>query len=299
MSTLENLLAITEIPKGEVEFFDEIIKNHRKVYIKPPSESVSEIFLSNPNLLNQLSKEKNATEVIGAVREIAWGKYLQDEAVFNTQVILSLGSVLQTPKTIIEKIIEQKLVDKSGDKLIENIKIICGEYAGRIMPYLYALCLSNTNSRRSRAGQTFQSIIYKMYDILSYPFDSQKKVGKKAFQDKGLGKIVDSILPGIERFGERRDKTIIGTMKTTLRERWQEVSEEISRTNVPNIFLLTIDDEISKSKAEQMRQHNIILVVPKAVKNNEGLNGMKNVITFEEYFFQEIPNMLSYWKNYV
>jgi hypothetical protein len=38
-------------------------------------------------------------------------------------------------------------------------------------------------------------------------------------------------LPDIESFSQRRDKTIIGTMKTTLRERWAEVIEEIARVS--------------------------------------------------------------------
>jgi hypothetical protein len=57
-----------------------------------------------------------------------------------------------------------------------------------------------------------------------------------------------------------------------------------------------MDDDISKPKAQQMREHNIILVVQSEVKNSEALKEMKNVISFEEYFFEEIPNILKYWK---
>ena len=86
-------------------------------------------------------------------------------------------------------------------------------------------------------------------------------------------------------------------MKTSLRERWQEVVEEIHRTNIPEIFLLTMDDKISKSKADQMGQHNVTIVVPKSVAGNEKLANLKNIISFEEYFFEEIPSMLKYWEN--
>jgi hypothetical protein len=34
-------------------------------------------------------------------------------------------------------------------------------------------------------------------------------------------------------------------MKTSLRERWQEVAEEIERTKIPEIHLLTVDEDIS------------------------------------------------------
>lgn len=86
-------------------------------------------------------------------------------------------------------------------------------------------------------------------------------------------------------------------MKTTLRERWQEVVEEISRSNLPNIHLLTIDDDISDSKAEQMSQHNITLVVPRDVKQQTKLQNRRSIIDFETYFCEEIPAVMQYWRD--
>lgn len=131
---------------------------------------------------------------------------------------------------------------------------------------------------------------------MGYPFDSQSQVGKEVFAKLGLGKLVDSILPGIDAFNERRDKTVIGTMKTTLRERWQEVVEEVSRSNVPNIYLLTVDDDISENKVIQMNNHNIVLVVPQSIKKQPHLKDKRSVIDFESYFLEEIPNVMKYWK---
>ncbi|OAD90746.1 restriction endonuclease [Aequorivita soesokkakensis] len=135
-----------------------------------------------------------------------------------------------------------------------------------------------------------------MYTLLNYDFDSQGKVGRKIFDDVGLGKKVDSVLPSIENFKERRNKTIIGTMKTSLRERWQEVAEEIERTKIPEIHLLTVDEDISESKAAEMSKHNIVVVVYDWIANNEKLKDKRNIVSFEEYFFEEIPAMLNFWK---
>ena len=182
------------------------------------------------------------------------------------------------------------------DQLFKKIRSICGEYSGRIFPYIYQIALSNTNSRRSRAGQEFEAIIYKIYESLGYEYDSQKKVGRKIFTELGLGKKVDSILPNYKSFSKRRNKTIIGTMKTTLRERWQEVAEEIERTKIPEIHLLTVDQEISSSQALAMGKHNIIVVAYDFVANSESLSSMKNIISFEDYMFREIPGILKYWQ---
>jgi hypothetical protein len=85
-------------------------------------------------------------------------------------------------------------------------------------------------------------------------------------------------------------------MKTTLRERWQEVIEELSRTGLPKIYLLTMDDDIAASKSESMGEHNVIIVVPKSVKDATHLTDKHNIISFEDYFFDEIPPILEYWE---
>lgn len=86
-------------------------------------------------------------------------------------------------------------------------------------------------------------------------------------------------------------------MKTTLRERWQEVVEEVTRSNIPTIHLLTVDDDISQNKVEQMAEHNIVLVVLNDVKQQDNLVRRRTVITFESYFLKELPEMFKYWKN--
>lgn len=86
-------------------------------------------------------------------------------------------------------------------------------------------------------------------------------------------------------------------MKTSLRERWQEVAEEIERTKVPSIHLLTADEAIARNKVMEMNNHNIVLVAYDWVANSEALIDMKNVISFEEYMFEEIPSIFKFWQN--
>ena len=156
---------------------------------------------------------------------------------------------------------------KNYDDFKESFKLYFGSYAGAISPYIYALCLSNTNARRSRSGKTFEQIIYYLYENFGFSYDAQAKIGKSVFSSLRLGKVVDSILPSVDAFKKFRNKCIVGSMKTSLRERWQEVVEETTRSNLPNIYLLTCDDDISSSKIQQMREHNIISVVFQEVKD--------------------------------
>jgi hypothetical protein len=56
-----------------------------------------------------------------------------------------------------------------------------------------------------------------------------------------------------------------------------------------------MDDDISENKAIQIGKHNVVIVVPKSVKEKDPLAGMENIISFESYFLEEIPETLKYW----
>lgn len=293
---LEEMEHLIKVPDNERDEFKKMIHSNRRKLISSNDAIVEKVFKKESELISKVTQERNISETIHYLRERVYKEFLLEESVFNVKVLKELSEKLETPKTIMDSLINSLIVDIEDQKtLIDNIKLACGEYAGLISPYIYDLSLSNTQSRRSRAGKTFEYIIYKMYEIHGYPYVSQGQIGRSTFSAKGLGKMVDSLLPSIDAFEQRRDKVIIGTMKTTLRERWQEVIEEISRTGLPHIYLLTMDESISKQKATQMSKHNVVLVVTREVKSKTALKDMKNIISFEEYFLEEVPEKLNYW----
>lgn len=289
---------LIEIPVNEKTVFDKFVRQKRIELISSPKETAMKATQNNQKHVIQLLNENQISETIILLRELAYQEFLKEEAIFNGEILKSLGEKFKTPKEIIGKI-SNHLFDlniNNKEEFKENLLQTIGHYTAGISPYIYALCLSNTQSRRSRAGKVFEGIIYFLYDYFKYPFDAQSKIGKQSFSSLGLGKIVDSILPGVAQFNERRDRTIVGTMKTTLRERWQEVVEEVSRSNVPRIYLLTVDDDFSENKIQQMSNHNIILVVTQNVKQTELMKNKRSVIDFETYFVDEIPEIMSFWE---
>ena len=294
--SMQDVHLITEVPKDEQKSFDALIKEYRKKYIRTTEEILQYIVQANKKIIKQI-QNKEVSESIQILRELVWQAYLADEVQFNAYLMKDLYTKLDTPKEMLDVLIEKNIILENSEKLEESIRKTCGEYAGRVFPYIYRLSLSNTQSRRSRAGATFEYIIYYLYDVLGYNYDSQKKVGRKLFDTMGLGKKVDSIMPSIEAYAQRRNKTIIGTMKTSLRERWQEVAEEIERTKIPEIHLLTVDEDISLNKAKEMAQHNIIIVTYEWISNSDKLKEMKNITSFEEYFFKELPVIYTYWSS--
>ena len=298
MKTLNNLERFVRLTNEQKNELYAIIHKCRNEFIKDPSENVKIALEFNKDIVTKYLEKNQISNLITFLREAVYDEYLVNEKIFVKQVMIELNEKIEIANRQINVVVDSitKLPASGRDKLKYSIETIFGDYTSAIFPYIYEISLSNTQSRRSRAGKTFEFIIYSLYEQLEYNYDSQAKIGRKIFKEQNLGKIVDSILPSVDAFNQLRNKTIVGSMKTTLRERWQEVVEEVSRSNLPNIYLLTIDDSISESKVKQMGEHNIILVVLESVKNHSKLIKYRNVISFETYFLSEIPNALSYWK---
>ncbi len=227
---------------------------------------------------------------IHKIRDYVWNLYIQDESIFHQNVLSHL--MVDEPQA--HKILVDSLQNKSFNNTQYNaIAELVGECAGKVMPYIYELSLSTTNSRRSRSGSTFESIIYHIMGILGYPYVNQSHLGKEFFSQNDLGKKVDMIVPTNEAYEKNRAKCHVITMKTSLRERWQEVVEELQRTNIPHLYLFTLDDSISSNTLELMKKYNITLVTYKYIKNR--LTDFSNIISFEEYFQKELPLIIQYW----
>ena len=163
-----NLKNIISIPSDEKEEFKSLIRSYRAKYISTPSEIVEKIFQDNAELLKGVVKHQRVTETISSLREQTYAYFLVEESDFNVRVLKHITDALKTPSEIFSLIANEKLdftCDK--DQVLEQIKELCGEYSGRISPYIYELCLSNTQSRRSRAGKTFEAINY-MKHLVSY-----------------------------------------------------------------------------------------------------------------------------------
>lgn len=156
--------------------------------------------------------------------------------------------------------------------------------------------LSKTQSRRARAGKEFEAIIELLFMGAGIELDSQGNIASKFFAEKGLGKSVDLVIPGAIEFGINKRNVLLISAKTTLRERWQEVAEEMSRTGVSEIYLATLDNKISDKVLDNLYESNIVLVTLKHIKE-EKYSHTPKVIAFEELLrIAESKSLL--WKGY-
>lgn len=290
---------IFKLDPAEQQWWEDSIKEFRDKIIKEPKYYARTILEQRGIAREVLAK--NLEETLRITREDVWQMYLIDEAKFHSEVIAFLIKNREIPREILGKIINSELLKidytkLNKEELTDKVARIVGEYAGRIMPYIYALSLSTTQSRRARAGKVFEHIIETFMDKFGYPYKNQSAIGSIFYRENNLGKKVDLIVPGAEEYARNRAKCAIVTMKTSLRERWQEVAEELSRTNVPHIYLLTVDPNLTPSVIKTMKQYNITVVLYGSEKTAKFAE-LDNVEDFNTFFLKEIPHIIGYWKN--
>lgn len=149
-------------------------------------------------------------------------------------------------------------------------------------PKIDALLLSAAQQRKSRAGYSFEHHIEAMLIDGGIPFQKQVVIEAK--------KRPDFILPSLALYSEagRTDKeALVLSAKTTLRERWKQVGQEMKNCD---LYLATVDENIAGNAIEDMASQGISLVVPESLKNSDTTEYKKqsNVLSFQAFFAQEI-----------
>lgn len=286
---------LTQLSPEEKEWWSKTIKKFRVKVIKEPKFYAHNIIKTSWK--NKENILQNIDKFIRDIREKIWQLYLIDEAKFHSKVLEYLFTERELPANILKSIIKHDFLRSIENKLemTKEIAKIMGDYSGRIMPYIYELCLSTTQSRRSRAGYTFEQLIESLLELFSITFETQKSVSSGVFKSTGLGKKVDIIVPNIRSYNSNRSKCALVTTKTTLRERWQEVAEELSRTNIPHIYLLTVDENVTENVIITMKTYNIALVVFDSEKSRK-FKSHENVTSFYNFFEKEMNHILGYWR---
>nr|MCV5142830.1 type II restriction endonuclease [Escherichia coli] len=90
--------------------------------------------------------------------------------------------------------------------------------------------------------------------------DVQGAIGKSFFQKNQIGKLVDLVMPGVVQYTSNKRNTMLISAKTTLRERWQEVPEEVNRTGIREMYLATLDDSFSEETINILYEANVVVV---------------------------------------
>lgn len=265
------------MPTISIDEYKDYVKDQRKTWFKQPYDLVYDNFIS----LDYNSKTaeyffENASEIVESLRRKCWDEFIPVERDFTSNMLKEL-------------IIEDEIQNMSPAEAITWFIQLFPEH-------IYALTLSNTQSRRSRAGKEFEAIIELLLMGANIPFDSQGNIGKQTFINKGLGKLVDVVSPSVIEFDINKRNTILISAKTTLRERWQEVPEEMGRTGAREMFLATLDDNISDEVLDTLYEANIQVVTTKRIREDKYSHNPR-VLDFEE-LLQIGKDTASIWETF-
>ena len=254
--------------------YKDIIKKERS-HITRPSDLIYQTF-SKLDLFNKGPKDfqTNFSEYVEKTRALAWDDFLEEENQFRAECYRKLFA---------------------GDKIDIHSANELSKFVAKYTEQIFELAKSDTNSRRSRSGKEFEAIIELMLMGSNIFMDSQGNIGKASFSEKGLGKLVDFVTPTSVHFQANKRKTLLISLKTTLRERWSEVVEEKNRTASQTMFLATMDENITKDVVERLDQNNVTLVVTINNKKNNYPNNNK-ILVFED-MVQELLENQSSWRD--
>lgn len=180
-----------------------------------------------------------------------------------------------------------RLLTAFSDMLIYQHSVSDPQHLSRVMgehfQTLDRFYLSLSQSRRVRAGSTFEYIHNALFKQLYYPFDSQKVINGKP----------DFLLPSYDHYRINPMDCIIFTAKRTLRERWRQIVTEGTRGL--GFFLATIDEKVSSVQLGEMLRNRIYLVCPTQIKELHYPEA-KNVISFGTFFRDFLDPAMDRWE---
>lgn len=260
-----------------IDEYTDLIKENRKKAFKKPYDLVYDNFVKlNYDKVDKSFFFDNASEIVEKLRKASWNDFKIQEQEFTSNML-------------------KELIDTSYIRKLKPIDAITW-FVEEFQKHIYVLTLSNTQSRRSRAGKEFENILEMLMIGAGIPLDSQGNIGKQEFIDKGLGKQVDLVSPGVVEYMINKRNTVLISAKTTLRERWQEVPEEMGRTGAREMFLATLDSTISTDVLNTLYEANIQVTTTKSIKDNFYKTNSR-ILTFED-LLKMCSDNVSIWKNH-
>lgn len=186
-----------------------------------------------------------------------------------------------------EKKYGEEVFTTFGDHLIDTGEITELEQMGKVLgSYLNVFdrfFLSIAQSRRTRAGNSFESLQNALFKELAYPFDEQKVINGKP----------DFLMPSYEHYLRNPIDCIIFTAKRTLRERWRQIVTEGTRGY--GFFLATIDEKVSSTQLAEMHHNKIYLVCPENIKIAK-YNDKMNVLSYKQFFMDYLDPSMERWR---
>ncbi len=219
-----------------------------------------------------IKRAKQTIPVLQSILELTWEKLKFGKQIINKNFSKCLVD-FDSEATILFKRYERKAIlnlayfwieeqeDEMRQKFRKMLMVSRGrkfvEQASRLFTdfaiLVQAMEKDLGNMRKARGGRTFELTISKL--LLEIGIRNELPTGKS----KEVLKRIDVIVPGIEKAMKLPEQAAFLTCKRTLRERWKSEVPQ-ARLN-QRFYLITIDDNLSQSKAKEINEKGLIAFV--------------------------------------
>jgi len=214
------------------------------------SESLTNIKKEFPKILEPSYIQENFGRCLTTLEKTAFNFYLRyQKRSFESLIELWVSE----NKGVIEKL-SQKC--PTPEKFAEEI---CNLF----YPLIQRMEFRAGQKRKARGGGTFQMAVEYLLRKIEIP--CEKPTGKYA----KILKRIDLVVPDQKTAIERPDQAFFVSAKRTLRERWKQTIPE--RKPSWRVFLITIDEELSVEKADEINSLGMILYIQDKLKSKPSL----------------------------
>lgn len=129
------------------------------------------------------------------------------------------------------------------------------------------------NRRKARSGRSLELHVREILNEEGVAFEYQVVLEKN--------RRPDFLFPSVEAYRAGADGLRMLAVKTTCRERWNQVVNEAAR--IPIKHLLTIQEGVAPSEFKKMMESGIRLVVPKRLHKRYPREARQRLLTFEQF----------------
>ncbi len=169
---------------------------------------------------------------------------------------------IKRQKIEIRERLEKIILQNGWDKFIDEACKIFSEFGYLVQSMEKDL----GNMRKARGGKNFEKALLKLLIFIDISGEIPSGSSKERL------KRIDIVIPNIGVALRTPDKAFFLTCKRTLRERWkQEIPQ--ARLN-QRIYLITIDDKLSKGKAEEINEKGLIAFIRDELAEKEDFKSM-------------------------
>ena len=202
-------------------------------------------------------------------------------------ILLDIANDVHALYDVYEEEYGKSVIESFFQYIIDTKEITDLDNAGKIIASYFKVFdkffLSLAQSRKSRAGKTFENIHNTLFKMLKYPFDEHIVINGKP----------DFLMPSAQHYNRNPMECIIFTAKHSVKERWRQIVTEGTRGL--GFYLATLDKKVSKIQLREMLKNRIYLVVPHQIKADYYSETI-NVLSFKEFFEDHLDPKVRIWK---